>query len=122
MKVNKKQNIEQPPQDVIDRLASDYQKDLDALRSFDVVDITGLHDVKRLQIIASKYGYEKPEEITKQDFHIVVGKLSNIILNKFEELVVEHVLERVRDETENKFAKKPKIVREKVPEDVGDDD
>lgn len=101
--------------DPVQMLAADYAKDLEKLRSIDIVIVTPI-DIKRVKSIAEKYG--KNYKISEDNFESKVGELSQEILKRLESLAIEHVLERVREVSPSRKPRKPKIDKGPEPEEL----
>lgn len=106
---------EEKPTHPVEVLASDYEEDLKVLRGISLLDIT-VFDVNRLKVLCLKYGLN--DNITEENFPLVLGKLSKVILDKIEELAIKHVLERERELKPEKIPKERKIEKEKVPKSL----
>jgi hypothetical protein len=91
---------------VVDLLGMEYREDLAKLKNMNlrIVDEIEFIDIKN---IALKYNFGK--EITKDNVRGMVGLVGAVILKRFEQLAIEHILERVREESSDRVGKKSKV-------------
>lgn len=100
--------------DPIERLANDYAEDLKILRDMDFYIITKI-DKMRLEVMCGKYGLDA--KVDTDNFILTISKLNKIILDRFEKLGIDYILERVREQDGSKVPRAKTVEKEETNPD-----